>query len=699
MVNSNATHLEWNQVQSLVDAGKYADAAKAYEVAIEHDPDERSSYWYLGLIMLLQGEETEAQTTWFMPLSACDSDETMHQWSQELLLVLDDEAARQQINTKLESVWIIRQHIRDLDPTNFNNLLLLIQTAIKIDRFHLRDLIEWELLDKVKDNTLSAPHPAILSDTLLELIKSYAFDPFTYDLVKACIPFFEPDPKLFVEGLMNECGRIAFYDGRASLAAHLLELGYRLAPHNQEVLKYLSVFYQNSSQFDKAIDLARQAYDQADQLIDQIMASHVLLRGLMKTGGRWSEVEILFTKHLALLGDLIQSNTLDLNLAQANWMFNSAYSMPYLRDDLRANRLLQNQISHLCQVNVRKNLPQLTEHFSKGCASWREAAKPHRPLKIGYMSSCLKQHSVGWLARWLYQHHDRENVRIHSYMVGYRQRGEDRLNAWYTDHSDVVHKLEANGEAIAQTIFDDDLDILVDLDSLTLDTTCQVMALKPAPIQVTWLGWDASGIPAVDYYMVDPYVVPDNADDYYSEILWRLPRTYIAVDGFEQGVPSIRRSDLEIPDDAVVYFSGQNGYKRHPQTVQMQMKIIKEVPNSYFLVKTPGEDETMKQLFYQAAEIEGVDGDRLRFLPRFPSELIHRANLGIADVVLDTYPYNGATTTLEVLWAGIPLVTRVGSHFSSRNSYTMMINAGITEGIAWTDDEYIEWGIRFGVDV
>ncbi|MEB3273720.1 MAG: hypothetical protein VKJ85_08050, partial [Prochlorothrix sp.] len=74
------------------------------------------------------------------------------------------------------------------------------------------------------------------------------------------------------------------------------------------------------------------------------------------------------------------------------------------------------------------------------------------------------------------------------------------------------------------------------------------------------------------------------------------------------------------------------------------------------------------------------------------------ANLGIADVVLDTYPYNGATTTLETLWMGVPLVTRVGQQFSARNSYTFMMNAGVTEGIAWTDEEYVEWGIRLGTD-
>ncbi|MBD2395640.1 hypothetical protein H6G11_15450 [Cyanobacterium aponinum FACHB-4101] len=107
----------------------------------------------------------------------------------------------------------------------------------------------------------------------------------------------------------------------------------------------------------------------------------------------------------------------------------------------------------------------------------------------------------------------------------------------------------------------------------------------------------------------------------------------------------------------------------------------------------------LKQLFIEIAEKEGVDLSRLRFLDKTPTEAIHRANLQIADVVLDTYPYNGATTTLlETLWMEIPLVTRVGEQFAARNSYTFMINAGITEGIAWSDEEYIEWGIKLGTD-
>ncbi len=159
-------------------------------------------------------------------------------------------------------------------------------------------------------------------------------------------------------------------------------------------------------------------------------------------------------------------------------------------------------------------------------------------------------------------------------------------------------------------------------------------------MQATWLGWDASGIPTIDYFIADPYVLPEDAQTYYQETLYRLPQTYLASDGFEVGIPTLRRDALEIPQDAVLYYSVQKGYKRHPETMHLQLQIIKAVPNSYFLIKGSSDTEAMQEAFYQLADEEGVARDRLRFLPVDLTEATHRANLGIADVVLDTYPYN-----------------------------------------------------------
>jgi predicted O-linked N-acetylglucosamine transferase (SPINDLY family) len=292
---------------------------------------------------------------------------------------------------------------------------------------------------------------------------------------------------------------------------------------------------------------------------------------------------------------------------------------------------------------------------------------------------------------------DREQFEVYGYLVGYSST-DDFVQQWFINNTHRTYRFEVPNEEVSKQIHEDEIDILIDLDSLTFPSMCEILSTKPAPIQATWLGWDASGLPSIDYFIADPYVLPDNAQDYYTEKIVRLPNTYIAVDGFKVGIPDLRRDRLNIPNDAIIYLVTQNGYKRHLDNVRLQMRIIKEVPNSYLLIKGLGDEESSKSFFENVAEEVGVGCDRLRFLPRTASEEIHRANIAIADVVLDTYPYNGATTTLETLWMCVPLVTRVGQQFAARNSYAFLKNVGVDEGIAWTDDEYIEWGVRLGKD-
>jgi predicted O-linked N-acetylglucosamine transferase (SPINDLY family) len=163
-------------------------------------------------------------------------------------------------------------------------------------------------------------------------------------------------------------------------------------------------------------------------------------------------------------------------------------------------------------------------------------------------------------------------------------------------------------------------------------------------------------------------------------------------------VPTLTRENLDIPSESTIYLTIQNAFKRNPHIIHLQMKIIKAVADSYLLIKGSGDDQLAQQLYHTIAQQEGIEQERIKFLEMTPTEATHRGNIKIADVVLDTYPYNGATTTLETLWMEVPLVTRVGEQFAARNSYTFMMNAGITEGIAWSDEEYIEWGIKLGTD-
>ncbi|MBD1906962.1 O-linked N-acetylglucosamine transferase, SPINDLY family protein [Funiculus sociatus GB2-A5] len=671
----------------------YREAANLYEQQLEAEPDIRSHYWHLGLLLLLQEQETEAQTTWMLAMAEA-TPEQVELATTELLQVLQTEAERREALADYSVAWAIRQHIREINPSDINNLLHLLRLSIELDTLTREDFTSLGLIQMLQSGEATGVNPDLMLEVLRSILDYAPHEPLSIEFTEACLSYVHESQAL-LDVLLSASIKIGYSMKLFALAAHIANLALSLNAKNQEVLRHLATFYQNAGQYDEGIETARLCYSLMQTLPDKIFANHLILRGLMSAGGYWEEAVAAFGQHESLLLSLIKENPLPLDQTPTLRLFTPSFFFPYFKDDPRSNRSIQNGVVQVCQSNVHLYAKEQAEQYHKrSLLNLRNV--PTKPLKIGYLSHCLKTHSVGWLARWIFQHHDQQRFEVNAYLVNYQPYINDPLEEKLIEQVNKAHKLGIDGLAIAEQIYQDEIDILIDLDSITLDISCEVMALKPAPVQVTWLGWDASGLPAIDYFIADPYVLPESAQDYYSEKIWRLPQTYIAVDGFEVAVPTLRRDHLDIPNDAVIYFSAQRGFKRHRDTARLQMKILKEVPDSYFLIKGLSDQESIKIFFNQIAEEEGVNSDRLRFLPEVGLESIHRANLGIADVVLDTYPYNGATTTLETLWMGIPLVTRVGEQFAARNSYTMLMNVGVTEGIAWTDEEYVEWGVRLG---
>jgi len=511
----------------------------------------------------------------------------------------------------------------------------------------------------------------------------------------ACIPY--------IDDIETGIGEILEISSKVSLSfgpiagIPIAELALRLDSICYQALAHLSELHWKADNTPKSLEIARRHCDlAAKDPVARIASNHPLLQVLLSICGYWQEC-LQIVEETDDLSKKISIEDIDnIQVYQASSLLVAGFFSPYFRDTPRADLEIRKHLRYVALQKLSQVYSSKIDEYQALHRLKQKISMAHRPLRIGYLSRSLRRHSVGWLARWLFQYHDRDRFQIYAYFVGYVEN--DPMQEWFASQ---VHKAYGKGKKdspreIAEEISKDGIDILIDLDSMTSTACSTVLAFKPAPIQVTWLGWDAAGQSTVDYFLADPYVLPEYAQEYYPETIWRLPHTFIAVGGFEIGVPTLRRDVLGIPDDAVIYFSSQNSYKRYPDNVRMQMRILKGVPNSYLLIKGAGEQESIKIFFTEIAEEEGIAIDRLRFLPITISEQEHRANLSIADIVLDTYPYNGATHTLETLWMEIPIVTHVGEQFAARNSYSMMINAGITEGIAWTAQEYVEWGIRLG---
>lgn len=669
------------QANDFLAKGKYQQAAELYEKAIEAEPDIVNYYCYLGLAYLLQGHEEAAQAAW-MAVIVQDTNEKIEGWINKLVQILDAEAQRQLARNDFRNSWLIRQHIREISPSDIENILYLIEVSIDLGEFTPSLLDEWQVTRYLKIAFAENSNVDLLLQVIKKLLNFHDSEVLLF--IETCSFYIKPARNL-VDSLISTAVKTTYQHQLPSFGIDIAKLCLRLEPENLEVLKHLSGFYTIAGKHQEAIEASKNFYSLCQSSQYKLLGTYLLIKAMISAGS-WEEASPIVKFQKSLFHEIIQSQPLNLDLRIKRSLIAFPFFLPYFQDNIQENRYLQNHISQLFQKNIEISKPVVS------ALQFHQNQK--KSIKIGYIAHTLRNHSVGWLCRWFFDYLNSELFQTGIYFVN--QNLEEQ--SFFGEKVDFFHGFELNSSSIAEKIQEDQIDILVDLDSITLDVTCQVMALKPAPVQVTWLGWDASGIPAIDYFIADPYVLPENAQGYYSETIWRLPQTYIAVDGFEVGVPTLRRDQLEIPDDTVIYYSAQNGPKRHPDTVRLQMKIVKEVPNSYFLIKGLADETVIQQSFMQIAEEEGLDPGRLRFLQRDPNEFIHRANLGIADVVLDTYPYNGATTTLETLWMGIPLVTRVGQQFAARNSYAFMMNVGVTEGIAWTDEEYVEWGVRLGTD-
>jgi predicted O-linked N-acetylglucosamine transferase (SPINDLY family) len=680
----------WEAYQS----GNYQRAVNLYQELLQgNDQIQIDTHFRLGLVYLLAGAYDSAYDSWQSLLDSQTDFDQVEAIILELSKFLDQEAKFQTSNKNLANSLQIRHSLREISPHYLSNLLSIIVLSLEQQDNISKKIAELDIFHLLESNLFIPLTDIEIQELLLSICEKYWNQKVAVDLIEKVCHYHPQHDILITSTLRKIIDEVSRHDDKVII---LGSLGISLYPDNFHFHVYLSKAYKRKRNFKQSIQIARQLYDKAQTTLYKALASNFLQRQLEIDPFLWNESASLnqtVKKHLL---DLLQEDNSKLSNYEAAFdLMTVGFNTAYIDDLPRQNhRLLADVHEFGAQRILARNLA-VVKSYCKRLLLRKQNDIPERPLRIGYISQCLRKHSVGFLARWLIYHHDQSRFRIYGYM-GSKHSGDD-LSNWYKSQFLKVHADILTGTNL-QVVINDGIDILIDLDSITAEHFGSFV-FKPAPIQATWLGWDANGLSSIDYFIADPYILPEDAQEYYTEKIWRLPRTFLAVDGFEVGIPTIRRDLLDIPEDAIVYLSAQNIAKRHPRNIWCQLQIIKQVPNSYLLLKSiNANQEAMQNFFLELFDQEGIDRQRLKFLPMTNLEEEHRANILIADVVLDTYPYNGATHTMETLWMEVPLVTQVGEQFAARNSYSMMINAGITEGIAWNEDEYIEWGVKLGID-
>jgi predicted O-linked N-acetylglucosamine transferase (SPINDLY family) len=677
--------MTWNlKIKETIEQNRYDVVSRFYEKLIENEPHEIGNYWYLGLAYLLSGREEDVRTTWLFILSQAEESE-LEKWTIELVTILEEESRRQENLENPDRSLLIREWIRYIAPGNLDNLCALIVLEDRLERFHPEKLKDWAVIEQLQEHEITIERHYL--EKALETVVSYTHKN-SIDFVRVSLPHLPISPE-YLDKIFVKAKQIAYQRKLPRFSSDLLEILREYYPDDWNIAVNLFWIYISTPNFQKAYDLAKKLYDQSQSLDLQLFSKSLLLSGLMR-GSSWDEIPRVCQEYKTLIKRFLERNPDIIHSLVRDSLLSVMNTISYYEDDPLNNRPLLARIGAYFQKNYREGVG-----FSEGFNLPEKRALSVGKIKIGYIAQTFRRHPVGLLSRWVMKYHDRERFHITVYLVD--QPVDEITKQWFSNPEDTIRLLPLDSLAIARQIREDEIDILVDLDSGTTVGVSRIMALKPAPVQVNWLGFDGSGLPAIDYLLADPYVLPEQAQNYYPEKIWRLPNCFVAADGFEVAVPTLRREDLGIETDAVIYLSAQTAIKRNPAHIHLQLRVLQAVPNSYLLIQGVADEEALHALFLSIARDLGINEERIKMIPLYYTEL-YRANLGIADVILDTYPFNGGTTTLEALWMGIPVVTKVGRQWSSRNGYTLLTNAGIPEGIAWNDEEYIERGVRLGTD-
>jgi predicted O-linked N-acetylglucosamine transferase (SPINDLY family) len=317
------------------------------------------------------------------------------------------------------------------------------------------------------------------------------------------------------------------------------------------------------------------------------------------------------------------------------------------------------------------------------------------PLRVGYLSSDLREHAVGYLMTEVFALHDRQKVEVFAYYCG--PEAKDPLHQHFratAHHFSSIASLD--DAAAARRIADDGVQILVDLNGYTREARLKVVAQRPAPVIVNWLGFPGSMASPYHHYLIaDDFIVPPSHELYYSEKVLRLPcyqpsqRRRAVADN-----PPSRR-DVGLPEDALVFCCFNGAHKIHRFTFERWLAILARVPGSVLWL-LGGSDATNERLGGYAAT-HGVAKERLVFAQKLANPS-HLARYGLADLFLDTTPYGAHTTASDALWSGVPVLTLSGRSFASRVCGSLVRAAGIPELVCETAAQFVEAAVRFGND-
>jgi protein O-GlcNAc transferase len=325
---------------------------------------------------------------------------------------------------------------------------------------------------------------------------------------------------------------------------------------------------------------------------------------------------------------------------------------------------------------------------------WNGEKYAHRRKRVAFISGDFRTHPVGYLLIEMIENFDKEKFELTGVFTG----TPDGSDLWKRYRCAFDHYLDAKNIPsleLAKLLRAMEIDIAIDLSGHTEGTKLDVLSHRPAPVQMTYLGFPGTlGLPFIDYLIADPRIIPPESQEHYREKILYLPHCYLPRDTSVAPSPETpKRSDFGLPEQGFVFCSFNHEYKINPPMFKIWMDLLKEVPGSVlWLMKL---NEAAQTNLTEEAIRHGVDPARLVYATRVPRVEDHLARYRLAGLFLDTFPYNGHTTAGDALSAGLPVVTLCGNSFASRVAGSLMHDIGVNDLVSDNLQQYHDKALMF----
>lgn len=522
--------------------------------------------------------------------------------------------------------------------------------------------------------------------------------------------------------------------GRAQEAVTLLQRALQKSPRDAAVCGALSLVLMSTGQLDQGAFYARRALELAPG--DPALLTN--LGNALGAQGKDAEAALSFEEALARQPKLVEAHLgmanvhrRQLRVAEAARHALAALELvprdPHLialngsllmqlgrtgdaavlvqsalqrRPDLELASLFAHALNYLPGVSPQDTLGAhrhygglLASAVPRAVRSYSGSRDPERVLKIGILSPDLRRHSVAFfLEPWL-EHADRARCTLFCYSTA---AIEDKVTARLRSLALTWREAaKLDDKALAQRVTADGIDILVETSGLTQGHRMGVMATKPAPIQVSMIGYPSTtGVATIDYRLVDALTDPPGSETHCTEQLLRVDPCFLCYR------PPEAAPDPSVPASSDITFGSFNtAMKIHPELLDLWARLLAAVPRSRLVLKALNFDEPVVRDEIRARlNAFGAPTDRLEILPSSPTLREHLSHYRSIDIALDTFPYCGTTTTLEALWMGVPVITLAGQAHASRVGVTLLTNAGLPDLIATSQDDYIAIAAALAAD-